>query len=40
MAVREVNKLLGLTEANKVVLQGKEIDHLHFHVMNDERYTG
>jgi histidine triad (HIT) family protein len=38
MAVREVIKKLGLAEANKVMAQGKEIDHLHFHVMNDDRY--
>ena len=38
MAVREVIKLYGLEEANKVLIQGKEIDHLHFHVMSDERY--
>ena len=40
MAVREVIKLLGLVEANKVMLQGIEIDHLHFHIMNDRRYKG
>lgn len=38
MAVREVIRKLDLVEANMVMLQGKEIDHLHFHVMNDDRY--
>jgi histidine triad (HIT) family protein len=38
MAVREVNRKFGIVEANKVMLQGKEIDHLHFHVMSDDRY--
>lgn len=40
MAVREVIKLYGLVEANKVLIQGKDIDHLHFHVMSDSRYRG
>jgi histidine triad (HIT) family protein len=40
MAVREVIRQLGLMEANKVMLQGIEIDHLHFHVMSDRRYKG
>ena len=40
MAVREVIKVLGLTEANKVLIQGIELDHLHFHVMSDSRYKG
>ena len=40
MAVREVIKQLGLVEANKVMLQGIEIDHLHFHILSDERYKG
>jgi histidine triad (HIT) family protein len=40
MAVREVIKQLGLMEANKVLLQGIEIDHLHFHIMSDQRYKG
>lgn len=40
LAVREVIKLNNLTEANKVMLQGKEIDHLHFHVMSDSRFRG
>jgi len=38
MAVREVIKLYGLVEANKVLLNGEQIDHLHFHVMSDSRY--
>ncbi len=38
MAVREVIKQYGLEEANKVLIQGKEIDHLHFHIMSDSRY--
>jgi histidine triad (HIT) family protein len=38
MAVREVVKMLGLVEANKVLAHGLEIDHLHFHIMSDERY--
>jgi histidine triad (HIT) family protein len=38
MAVREVIKQYGLQEANKVVIQGLEIDHLHIHVMSDSRY--
>ena len=38
MAVREVIRKYGLEEANKVLIQGKEIDHLHFHVMSDSRY--
>ncbi len=38
MAVREVIRELGLVEANKVMVQGKEVDHLHFHVMSDSRY--
>ncbi len=38
MAVREVIKKLGLVEANKVLIHGLEIDHLHFHIMSDERY--
>lgn len=40
MAVREVIKTLGLVEANKVLIQGIDIDHLHFHVMSDSRYKG
>lgn len=40
MAVREVNRKLGLVEANKIVIQGIDIDHLHFHVMSDRRYQG
>jgi histidine triad (HIT) family protein len=40
MAVREVIKMLGLVESNKVLLQGLEIDHLHFHIMSDVRYKG
>ena len=40
MAVREVIRQYGLVEANKVLLQGKEIDHLHFHIMSDDRYRG
>lgn len=39
MAVREVIAQLGLVEANKVLIQGIELDHLHFHVMSDERYN-
>ena len=38
MAVREVIKQQGLVEANKVLVQGIELDHLHFHVMSDSRY--
>ena len=38
MAVREVAKMLGLVEANKVLIHGLEIDHLHFHIMSDVRY--
>lgn len=38
MAVREVIKQLGLVEANKVLIQGIELDHLHFHIMSDSRY--
>ncbi len=38
MAVREVIKQYGLQEANKVLIQGLEIDHLHLHVMSDSRY--
>ncbi len=38
MAVREVIGQLGLKEANKILVQGIELDHLHFHVMSDERY--
>lgn len=38
MAVRTVIRKYGLVEANKVMLQGKEVDHLHFHVMSDSRY--
>ncbi|HSX01213.1 MAG TPA: HIT domain-containing protein [Candidatus Saccharimonas sp.] len=40
MAVREVIKKLGLVEANKVMVQGIELDHLHFHIMSDSRYRG
>ena len=40
MAVREVIKQLGLVEANKVMMQGFEIDHLHIHIMSDQRYKG
>jgi len=38
MAVREVIKQYSLVEANKVMVQGIEIPHLHFHVMSDSRY--
>ena len=38
MAVREVVSIFGLIEAHKVLIQGIELDHLHFHVMSDERY--
>ncbi len=38
MAVREVIALLELKEANKILIQGIELDHLHFHVMSDSRY--
>ena len=38
MAIREVIKQLGLVEANKILIQGIELDHLHFHVMSDSRY--
>lgn len=38
MAVREVIRELDLVEANKVLAHGLEIDHLHFHVMSDQRY--
>jgi histidine triad (HIT) family protein len=38
MAVREVINQLGLVEANKVLIQGIELDHLHFHIMSDSRY--
>lgn len=38
MAVREVIRKYGLVEANKVMVQGIEISHLHFHVMSDKRY--
>ena len=38
MAVREVVSIFGLIEAHKVLIQGIEMDHLHFHVMSDERY--
>lgn len=38
MAVREVIKQLGIIEANKVLIHGIELDHLHFHVMSDSRY--
>ena len=40
MAVREVIRQLGLVEANKVLMQGNQIDHLHIHVMSDSRYKG
>ena len=40
MAAREVIRQLGLIEANKVLIQGIELDHLHFHIMSDERYRG
>jgi histidine triad (HIT) family protein len=40
MAVREVIKFLGLVEANKVLIQGIDVDHLHVHVMSDERFKG
>jgi histidine triad (HIT) family protein len=40
MAVREVIRTLGLVEANKVMVQGIEIPHLHFHIMSDRRYKG
>jgi histidine triad (HIT) family protein len=38
MAVREVIRMLGLVEQNKVLAHGLEIDHLHFHIMSDKRY--
>lgn len=38
IAVRAVISQLGLVEANKVLIQGIELDHLHFHVMSDERF--
>jgi len=38
MAVRAVIKQLGLVEANKILVQGIETDHLHFHIMSDSRY--
>ena len=38
MAVREVIKQLGLVEKNKILVQGIELDHLHFQVMSDSRY--
>lgn len=38
MAVRELNRKYGIVEANKILVQGKEVDHLHFHVMSDSRY--
>ncbi len=38
MAVREVIKQEGLVEANKIIIQGIEVNHLHFVVMSDERY--
>ena len=38
MAVREVIREIGLVEANKILIQGIEMDHLHFHIMSDERY--
>ncbi|HEX3082550.1 MAG TPA: HIT domain-containing protein [Candidatus Saccharimonadia bacterium] len=40
MAVREVIKMLGLVEQNKILIHGLEIDHLHMHIMSDERYKG
>ncbi len=40
MAVREVIRQLGLVEKNKVLVQGIELDHLHFHIMSDSRYHG
>ena len=40
MAVREVIMQLGLVEANQVLIQGIDIDHLHFHVMSDSRWAG
>ena len=40
MAVREVIKKYGLQEANKVLIHGLEISHLHFHIMSDSRYKG
>jgi histidine triad (HIT) family protein len=39
MAVREVIKELGLVEANKILIQGIDMDHLHIHVMSDSRYN-
>ncbi len=39
MAVRAVIVKLDLVEANKVLIQGIELDHLHFHVMSDERFA-
>jgi len=38
MAVREVSRHLGLVEANKILVQGIDMDHLHFHLMSDSRY--
>lgn len=38
MAVREVIREIGLVEANQILIQGIEMDHLHFHIMSDERY--
>ena len=38
MAVREVIRKYGLVEANKVLVQGIEVNHLHFHIMSDSRY--
>ena len=38
MAVREVIKQLQLVEMNRVIIHGLEIDHLHFHILSDERY--
>ena len=40
MAVREVTKKFELVEKNKIMIQGIEVSHLHFHVMSDERYEG
>jgi histidine triad (HIT) family protein len=38
MAIREVIRKVGLVEANKILIQGIELDHLHVHIMSDERY--
>jgi histidine triad (HIT) family protein len=40
MTTREVIKKLGLVEANKIMMSGIDIDHLHIHIMSDRRYHG